>query len=147
MHIEPGFTFDESDEVLQLAQNLDFRIRPTGRRNMNKYQLAFPLVTFHLFRNLTSPDLEKSKQQAKAAKATFERSKSIVVCETVEEDFMPEIKDCDVDMVFVLRKQFKRKKINKIDPGVLYKMEGIIKGYLFEENSLAEQFQNKGYID
>jgi hypothetical protein len=146
MHKEPGFTFEDSDSVLQVAQNLDFRIRPTGRRNLNKYQLTFPLVTFHLFRNLTSEDLKKSKQYAREAKQTFERSKSIVVCETVDENFIPEIKDCDIDMIFVLRKQFKRKKINKIDPGVLYKMESIIKGFLFEENSLAEQFQNKGYI-
>jgi hypothetical protein len=147
MHKEPGFTCENSDSVLQLAQKLDFRVRPSGRRNMNKYQLVFPLVTFHLFRNLTSEDLEISKQYAKEAKATFERSKSLVVCETVDENFIPEIKDCDIDMIFVLRKQFKRKKINKIDPGVLYKMESILRSYLFEENSPVEQFQNKGYID
>ncbi|MDY6915682.1 MAG: hypothetical protein SVM86_05170 [Candidatus Cloacimonadota bacterium] len=147
MHKDPGFCYEKSDPVLQLAQNLDFRVRPTGRRDMHKAQLVFPLITFHPFRNLTEQDFERCQTYANEAKKTFAKSKTIVICETVQEKFIPELKYSSIDVIFVLRKQFMRKKINKIDPGVLYIFEKKLNSYLFEEESLSEQFQNKGYLE
>ena len=137
---------DDSVKVLQLCQKLDFQFRITGTRNFDKYQITLPLIVFHSFKNLTEDDFTKTEYISRNAKTTFEKSRSIIVTETLAEDFVPNLKASPIDMIFILSKKFQSFGINEISTDVVDALENKIVKYIFEKEEKNEEFKISGVI-
>ena len=137
---------DDSVKVLQLCQKLDFQFRITGTRNFDKYQITLPLIVFYTFKNLTEDDFTKIEYISRNAKTTFEKSRSIIVTETLAEDFVPNLKTSPIDMIFILSKKFQSFGINEISTDVVDVLEKKIVKYIFEKEEKNEEFKISGYI-
>lgn len=146
MEKHPSFEQDDSVKVLQLCQKLDFQFRISSTKNFNKYQITLPLFVFYTFKNLTEDDFTKTEYISRTAKSTFERSRSIIVTETLSPDFVPTLKASPIDMVFILSKKFQSFGINEISTDVVDILEKKIIQYIFEKEEKNEEFMISGVI-
>ena len=142
----PTYEQDDSVKVLQLCQKLDFQFRISGTRNFEKYQTTLPLIVFYTFKNLTEDDFTKTEYISRTAKTTFEKSRSIIVTETLAEDFVPTLKASPIDMIFILSKKFQSFGINEISTDVVDELEKKITKYIFEKEEKNEEFKISGVI-
>ena len=80
------------------------------------------------------------------AKTTFEKSKTIIVTETLEEGFSPDIKSSQIDSICVLRKQYISGS-NDITLDAVDALDHKIKQLLTEENGVLADFTKTGIIE
>ena len=130
---------------MQLTQKIDVQIRVSGKRNFHKYELNLPLIVFHTCKNLTGEIFTQCEFSANQAKITFKKSKSIIVVETLEKDFFPDIKSSSIDAVFVLKKSYSNMSESELSSDVVDAVEQEIKGYLTNQKD-TEGFQKTGII-
>ena len=147
MSDHPMFEFSSSPEILHLAQKFDFQFRVSGKRRFNKYQLDFPLVLFFTYKNLTEKEYINIEYYTKQAKSTFKKSKAIIVTETLDDKFKPDISSSFFDAIFVLRKQYSSDKTRDIQLDVVNKLEKKIRSYCTETQSNGYSLHNSGIIE
>jgi hypothetical protein len=147
MSDHPKFEYYSSTKILHLAQKLDFQFRVTGKRRFNKHQLVLPLILFFTYQNLTEKDYITIEYYANQAKATFEKSKAIIVTETLDDEFKPDISNSPFNSIFILRKQYKSARNNSIQLDVVNKLEKRIKAYCTESTNNGYNFFKSGVID
>ncbi len=123
---EPMLSLVKSDEVLQIAQKIELQYRPQGRRNFKKYFITLPILIFITHRVFTKEKFSSALKIINKAKQTFKKAKMIIVCETLSNNFYPEIGDKQIDSVFILRKQYAGQPLNPIDPNLLKELENRI---------------------
>lgn len=142
----PNFEQSVSPQLLQLTQEFDFQLRVCGKRNFKRHKLVFPLIVFHTFTNLTDINFIQTEYYANMAKTTFEKSKTIIVTETLEEGFSPDIKSSQIDSICVLRKQYISGS-NDITLDAVDALDHKIKQLLTEENGVLADFTKTGIIE
>jgi hypothetical protein len=147
MSDSPMFEFSSSAKVLHLAQKLDFQFRITGKRRFNKHQLVFPLILFFTYKNLTEKDFINIEYHTKQAKTTFEKSKAIIVTETIDDNFKPDINSSVFDAIFVLRKQYRSEKTREIQLDVVNKLEKKIRSYCTETYTNGYSLHTSGILE
>ena len=146
--LEKDLKFDQSlsPEFLQLTQELDSQFRVIGKRTFHKYKSILPLIVFHTFRNLTEEDFIRTEYYANMAKSTFEKSKTIIITEMLDEDFIPVLRSSKVGCICVLRKQFKTDKPNEISVDAVNALEEKVKELLIEQREIGDDFKKTGII-
>ena len=140
------FEQELSEKLLCLAQSLDFQFRIKGTRNFKKYNIKFPLIVFFPMKILDESSFIKAEYQARQAKATFERSKSIIVTETIEKKFIPDFDNSLIDALFILRKQTVSRDENPISIEVVEKMDRKITEFLTENETVSTNFIRDGFL-
>ncbi|MCD4820258.1 MAG: hypothetical protein K8S23_16370 [Candidatus Cloacimonetes bacterium] len=143
----PMLQFGNSAEVLQLSQNIDLQYRNSGKRVFNKYNLTLPLLIFHTALSIGNEFLYDIEQNAKLAKATFEKVKIIVVTESIEKDFQPLKKNSLIDAIFILQKEFKTNKFVELKLDVFNLVENKIVEYIKEKKTDIELCVSKGFME
>ncbi len=143
---DPNFEQSLSPKLLQLSQEFDLQYRVSGKRSFKKYKTVFPLIVFHTFTNLTEVSFIHTEYYANMAQATFEKSKTIIVTETLEEGFSPDIKSSQIDSICVLRKQYISGS-NDITLDAVDALDNKIKQLLTEENGVLADFTKTGIIE
>jgi len=143
MNFEKG----ESSELLQLSITLENQFRIKGTRNFKKNSVVLPLLTFFNFNTLSKKQFINVEHYAGLAKATFHKAKSIIVCESLEEDFMPKMKASNIDAVIVLRKEFVGKIKKEISVDAVDILEKKINDFLFSSSDLDLAFLENGLIE
>ncbi len=143
----PMFEFSSSPQVLHLAQKIDFQFRITGKRRFNKHQLVFPLILFFTFKNLTEKEYITIEYYTEQAKSTFEKSKAIIVTETIDDKFKPDLSNSWFDAIFVLRKQYSSDKRRDIQIDVVNKLEKKIRSYCTETQTNGYSLHKNGIIE
>jgi len=147
MSNNPMFEFDHSAKVLALAQKLDFQFRISGKRRFNKHLLVYPLITFYTFKNLTEDDFITIEYYATQAKTTFEKSRSIIITETMDNNFKPDLQSSPFDAIFILRKQYRAASMNDIQLDVVNSLEKRIRMYCTETQANGINFTKTGVIE
>jgi curved DNA-binding protein CbpA len=147
---KPHFTRYDSNRYPMLTRTMEFQYRIEGRRNFERSEQVFPLLVFGLFGRFDPIDMTQCEAQARLAKEAFPQCKFIVITETLRENFVPEIDKSDIDILFVLRKQYfnKRKKTKKIALDVMNVLEKKIVDYLnFNEIPREDIFRSRGMLE
>jgi len=144
---QPTIESSESPKFLMLGQQIDLQYRLAGRRNFTKYQLNLPILVFHTFGSFGEDDFIRTEYYARLAKQTFELGKTIVITETLNPGFYPEIGDSDIDAVYVLRKVDKKTQQNGLAPDVIRQLDRRIREMLYEKESDPRDIQKNGFID
>ncbi|MFC1887998.1 hypothetical protein ACFLYK_04245, partial [Candidatus Cloacimonadota bacterium] len=111
------------------------------------HQLVFPLIMFFTYKNLTEKDLIAIEFYSKQAKSTFEKSKSVILTETIDDKFKPDLRNSSCDAIFVIRKQYKSEKSKRLQLDVLNKLERKIRFYCTEGQSNGYSLHNSGLIE
>jgi hypothetical protein len=140
------FEQEMSEKLLCLAQSLDFQFRIKGMKNFKKFDIIFPLIVFFPMKNLDESSFIKAEHQTRQAKDTFERSKSIIVTETIERNFVPDFDNSVIDAMFILRRQTKGHELNPISVEVVEKMEKKITEFLTENEVVSTNFIKEGFL-
>ncbi|MBN2460903.1 MAG: hypothetical protein JXB60_04790 [Candidatus Cloacimonetes bacterium] len=148
MEENPMFEQTYSEEILCLSQKMDFQFRVLGKRNFHRYQITFPLILFHTMQNMTENDFIRIEYLTKLAKSTFEKSRTIVVTETIEDGFMPMLLNSFIDIIFVLRKSFGNgKELPLISYQVVEKLDQKILEFLTQKERINNQFLETGVLE
>ncbi|MBN1327625.1 MAG: hypothetical protein JW996_06720, partial [Candidatus Cloacimonetes bacterium] len=147
MEKDPMFEQKLSEDYLCLAQKMDFQFRVTGKWHFHKYQIVFPLIIFHTFKELNENDFIQIEYMGKIARSTFEKSRTIIVVETLMPQFVPDLKNSAVDCIFILRKQFTSGKEAEIDHEVIEKLDCKIKEIIMESEDVTVNFIKTGIIE
>lgn len=143
MNFEKG----ESADLLQLAVTIENQFRIKGTRNFKKNNVVLPLLTFFNFNALSRKQFINVEHYATLAKETFHKAKSIIVCESLEEGFLPRLKNSNIDAVVVLRKEFVGKTKNMISVDAVDMLEKKINEFLFSSAELDLAFKQTGLIE
>ncbi|MBW6516239.1 MAG: hypothetical protein K0B81_06460 [Candidatus Cloacimonetes bacterium] len=140
------FDFKESPQFLQLTQKIDFQFRIFGKKTFEKYEVVLPLIVFHSFKNLYETDLINIEHYADKAKKSLGKSRTIIICESIDPNILPDVKCPYIDTVFILRKQKISSKQKDISADVLQAIYEKIDEYLYKGEKEIEQFERIGYI-
>jgi hypothetical protein len=139
------FDYKQSPTLLQLTQKIDFQFRVSGRKTYQKFEITFPLLIFHTCKNLYDEDLIKIEHYANKAHGSLNKSRTFVICESIDPNVLPEVKCSYIDTLFILRKQ-KVGGNNEISAEVLRAIYDKINEYLYLGESEIELFERTGYI-
>lgn len=144
-----GLNFEkgESSELLQLSVTIENQFRIKGTRNFRKNSIVLPLLTFFNFNTLSKKQYINVEHYASLAKETFHKAKSIIVCESLEKDFLPKLKNSNIDAVVVLRKEFIGKTKNEIGIDAVNMLEKKINEFLYSSSELDFAFKQNGLIE
>ncbi|MCD4651655.1 MAG: hypothetical protein K8S56_07720 [Candidatus Cloacimonetes bacterium] len=143
----PALSFNNSTKFLMLAQNIDMQYRMTGKKTFNKYKMVLPALLFHITRHVTEEHFIRTDYYSGLAKGTFEKGKSIVIAEHIEDGWQPDLSETNIDAFFVLRKKHNDyKKINDLDLGLIEVLYETIKKYLLEPQIEVEDLYKHGYM-
>ena len=140
----------KSDKFAMLTKQIDFQYRIAGRRNFEKSAQVYPLIIFGLYKRLDQENFIHCNEQARLAKIAFPKCKFVIIAETLREDFVPDINKSEVEILYVLRKQFFNlyKKKHKLALDVMNVIEKKIMDYLtFKERNRADIFKSRGIIE
>jgi hypothetical protein len=144
---QPDLEVEESPKFLQLAQQIDLQYRLAGKRNFSKHSLTIPIMVFHTYRAFLEEHFIRVEYYAKLARETFGKVKNIVVAESIEPNFFPDLDRSSVDAIFVLRKQAREEPLNDIAPDVVKLLDNKIREFLFECEHDPREIVRKGFID
>ena len=131
-----------SPEVLFLGQSIDLQYRVSNKRNFEKYKSILPLIVFHSYKILKKENILYLDYLAGLSKNAFTKSKTIILTEKLEKDFIPDISPTNIDSVCVLTKG----SDNEISLEVVDKLEKLISEILNEKYSTSKNMINTGII-
>lgn len=146
MEKDMRFDYKVSPPFLQLTQKVDLQFRITGKRLFEKYEITFPFLVFHTFKHLYEEDLIRIEHYADRAIKSLSKSRTIIICESIDPSIVPDVKCSYIDMVFVLRKQKINSKQNKISAEVLQTLYEKINEYLYQGENELEMYEKVGFI-
>jgi hypothetical protein len=146
MEKKTGLKIEESENLLQLTQQMDMQFRISGKRFFSKYRIVLPLLVFQTCKNFCKEDFITLDYYSKLAKNTFECSKTMVLCETIDKNFDPVLKRSSIDSIFILRKQHVNKQLADFDSAVLNAFESKISDYVIKENANINKMIKNGEI-
>jgi hypothetical protein len=144
---QPDLEIEESPKFLQLTQQIDLQYRLAGKRTFSKHTLTVPIIVFHTYRTFLEEQFIRVEYYAKLARETFGKVKNVVVTESIEPNFFPDLDRSCVDAIFVLRKQAREEPLNDIAPDVVRLLEIKIREYLHECEHDPREIVRKGFID
>jgi hypothetical protein len=147
---EPMLKYSESPSFLMLAQDIEFRYRvacTAKTQKFHQYQLKLPLIVFHTVKNLTMQELLELGVYARMAKETFSKAKTIIVTETIEKGFIPNLADSKVDSIFILKKNIPTKEFCELQLDIINALEEKISDYIVERRTNEEMILKKGIIE
>lgn len=100
---------------LVIGRDFDLKYRVSGRKSYINETIVLPFVTVSTALVLDEWYLLKLQNQVKKIKTFFPRLLCLLVCEVVNDDFDIDLKDIDIDGIYVLQRQtttMKRRKIS-----------------------------------
>lgn len=136
------FKQSKSPDVLLLSQKVDLHYRVTGKRKFEKHVSTLPLIVFHTFKILNNKNMLYLNHLAGLSKNAFSKSRTIMLTEKLEKDFIPDIASTNIDHVCVLIKG----KDNNISVEVVDELEKLIDEILKEEFTVSKSMLNNGLI-
>lgn len=141
--LENNIQFEQSSspEVLMLGQNIELNYRVRGKRSFDKYRSVLPLIVFHTFKSLGENDMLYLSYLAKLAKNSLSKSKTIILTEKLEGDFLPDLSKTSIDHVCILIEED-----NKISEKVVDKFEALVKKIIEEKNVTFNSLKDKNII-
>ncbi|MBT4334057.1 MAG: hypothetical protein HOK80_03120 [Candidatus Cloacimonetes bacterium] len=137
------FEQSESPEVLFLGQKVDLHYRVTGKRNFEKHMSFLPLIVFHTFKTLGNDDMLYLNHLAYLSKNAFSKSRTIMLTEELEKNFIPDISSTNIDHVCVLTKG---NDDNKISVDAVNELEKLINNILTENHTTSTDIKNTSII-
>ena len=142
--LEKDLRFEQSTspEVLLLGQKVDLHYRASGKRNFEKHMSILPLIVFHTFKTLGNENMLYLNHLADLSNNAFSKSRTIMLTEKLEKDFIPDLAPSNIDHVCILTKD----KDNKISVEVVDELEKLINDILIEEHSVSKSIFNNGII-
>jgi len=142
--LETKLKFEQlfSPEVLFLGQNIDLYYRVSGKRNFEKHTSILPLIVFHTFKILGNKDMLFLNHLTGLSKNAFSKSRTIMLTEKLETDFIPDLTSTNIDHVCILTKE----NDNKISVEVVDELEKLIDEILNEEYTISKNILNTGLI-
>ncbi len=143
----PDMQFRESPRFMLLGQQLDLQFRPKGVRNFNKYQITMPILLFHSFRNFMEDHFIRADYYSRLAKLSYDRCKSIVIAETIDEGFYPELEESNIDNIFLLRGQSKNGQTKAFSLDIVRTLDEKIEEYINEGQQDKKQIIKSGIIE
>ncbi len=147
---QPMLKYAESPQFLMLAQDIEFRYRVScsvKTQKFHQYQLKLPLIIFHTVKNLTMKELLEFGVYARMAKETFSKAKTIIVTETIEKGFVPNLADSKVDSIFILKKNVPTQEFCELQIDMVNALEEKISDYINERRTNEEMILKKGIIE
>lgn len=139
--------FKKSNSILQIAQKIDFQYRVSGKRNYFKNNLVLPIMLFVSTKNLTKTIFKNAVKTAQDAKQCFSKSKLVIICEMLDQNFYPSLKYTEIDSIFVLRKQFSNTAIKPIDPLILKQLDDRISKLILDIKPNINELVKTGIIN
>jgi len=136
------FMQSSSPEVLFLGQKIDLNYRVSGKRKFEKHVILLPLVAFYTFKILRKEDMAYLNHLAGLSKNAFSKSRTIMVTETLEEDFIPDLTSTNIDHVCVLTKGNDK----KISVDVVNELEKLIDEIINEKHTISKNVLDTGII-
>ena len=142
--LEKDLNFKQSisSDVLLLGQKIDLHYRVTGKRKFEKHMSILPLIVFHTFKILGNKDMMYLNHLAGLSKNAFSKSRTIMLTEKLEKDFIPDIASTNIDHVCVLAKE----NDTKISVEVVDELEKLINDILIEEHTVSKNILDTGII-
>lgn len=142
--LEKDLKFEQlsSPEVLFLGQKIDLNYRVSGKRNFEKHVSMIPLIVFHTFKILGNKDMLYLNHLAGLSKNAFSKSRTIMITEKLEKDFIPDLTSTNIDHVCVLTKGNDK----KISVEVVNELEKLINGILNEKHTISTNVLDTGII-
>ncbi len=138
LHFKQSF----SPEVLFLGQKIDLHYRIAGKRNFEKHESILPLIVFHSYKILKHENMLYLDSLAGLSKNAFNKSKTIILTEKLEEDFIPDLSSTNIDHVCVLIKG----NDNKISVEVVDELEKLVNNILKEKYTIPKNILDTGII-
>jgi len=141
-------TFDSklSPTLLQLTQKIDLQFRVVGKRVFQRAEVILPIIIFQTCKNFTEEDFLRINYYSGQAKKSLKKSRTIIVCETIDKEVTSEIKGSYIDSLFVLRKQVSNRSLKEISSSILKDLYSRVNDYLYEDDCEVEKIIEKGYI-
>jgi len=136
------FEQSESPEVIFLGQKIDLHYRVTGKRNFEKHMSVLPLIVFHTFKTLGHNDMLYLNHLAYLSKNAFSKSRTIMLTEKLEKDFVPDISSTNIDHVCILTKG----NDNKISTDAVDELEELINSILIENHTIPKNIQDTNIL-
>ena len=97
---------------------------------------------FHTFKILGNENMLYLNHLAGFSKNAFSKSRTIMLTEKLEKDFIPDLAPTDIDHVCILTKE----KDNNISVDVVDELEKLINDILIEEHIVSKSKFNNGII-
>ena len=142
--LEKDLRFEQSisPDVLFLGQKVDLHYRVTGKRKFEKHMSILPLIVFYTFKTLGNENMLYLNHLAGLSKNAFSKSRTIMLTEKLEKDFIPDLASTNIDHVCVLTKENE----NKISVDVVDELEKLINDILKEEHTVSKHVLDTGII-
>ncbi|NQT65739.1 MAG: hypothetical protein HQ554_06130 [FCB group bacterium] len=136
------FKQSTSPEVLFLGQKIDLQYRSTGKRNFEKHESILPLIVFHTYKILRKENMLYLDNLAGLSKNALSKSRTIILTEKLEKDFIPDLSPTNIDHVCVLTKGSNK----EISLEVVGELEKLINEILNEEYTISKNILDTGLI-
>ncbi|PID28386.1 MAG: hypothetical protein CSB55_05305 [Candidatus Cloacimonadota bacterium] len=124
-----GLQLGSSPKFLQLVQNVDLQYRLSGTRKFIKHQISLPVLVFSIVRNISEDNFIRLNYHAESAKETYPDAKFLIIVETIDKGYTPDVSNSFVDALFILRKQHKTQKTHLISAEVIELLDSKIREY------------------
>nr|MDA3813748.1 hypothetical protein [Candidatus Cloacimonadota bacterium] len=131
-----------SPEVLFLGQKIDLQYRAAGKRNFEKHESILPLIVFHTYKILGKENMLYLDNLAGLSKNALSKSKTIILTEKLEKDFIPDLSPTNIDHVCVLTKGSSK----KISFKVVGELEKLINEIINEKHTISKTILDTGLI-
>jgi len=141
-----NFTYKDSPNFLQLTQKLDVQFRAAGRKNFSKYTIYLPLVVFVIHKKLHADEMIRLNYFAQKAEESFNKSKMIIICETLDVNFNYDDLSSCIDFIFVLRKKKSAKRNGIIHPDVIKAICDKVEQFLYKNLDNEPDLEKTGYL-
>ena len=142
--LQKDLRFEQSDspKVLFLGQKVDLHYRVTGKRNFEKHMSILPLIVFYTFKTLGHENMLYLNHLAGLSKNAFSKSRTIMLTEKLEKNFVPDLSSTNIDHVCVLTKG----SDNKISVDVVNDLEKLINDILIENHTTPKDIKDTNII-
>ncbi|MFA5498629.1 MAG: hypothetical protein WCX83_03840 [Candidatus Cloacimonas sp.] len=140
------FESKPSTPLLQLTQKIDLQYRVYGKRVFQRAEVVLPLLIFQTYKNFTEEDFIRIDYYSAKAKQSLRRSKTIIVCETVNKNVVPEINGSHIDSLIILRRQVSSSKLEPIKSEMLVQLRDQVNNYLYQDECEVDKIIERGCI-
>ena len=142
--LEKDLRFEQSTspDVLFLGQKIDLHYRVTGKRKFEKHMSILPLIVFYTFKTLGKEKMLYLNHLAGLSKNAFSKSRTIMLTEKLEKNFVPDLSSTNIDHVCVLTKG----SDNKISVDVVNDLEKLINDILIENHTTPKDIKDTNII-
>ncbi|RLC46784.1 MAG: hypothetical protein DRH57_05370 [Candidatus Cloacimonadota bacterium] len=138
--------FIYTDENLLIGTNYELQYKAEENMVWCKEKIFVPVVIIAPYQVLTNNILSQSIVVTKEIKNLFPNCLYIIVCETSNNDFKPNLNFASIDNIFVLRKQVGDIATNPVYTDIVWKMYQVVSDFLTCEKENYKSMITKGIL-